>query len=210
MIEGIEWLGHDSFRVTGSKVVYVDPWKLKPGAPPADVILVTHDHFDHFSKPDIEAVSTPETVVVGPAPVTAGLSGRTVTVTPGDTVDVGGVVVSAVPAYNVDKFKSPGAVFHEKGADNVGYVFRLDGRSIYHAGDTDPIPEMAEVDVDVALLPVSGTYVCTADEAADVCAAIKAAVVIPMHYGEVAGSPADAERLADICRHPVEILPRSR
>jgi L-ascorbate metabolism protein UlaG (beta-lactamase superfamily) len=210
MVEGIEWLGHDSFRITGSKVVYVDPWKLGPGATPADVILVTHDHFDHFSKEDIAAISGPATVVVGPPPVTSQLGGQAMSVHTGDTVEANGVKVTAVPAYNTNKFASPGKVFHQKGGDNVGYVFELDGRRIYHAGDTDSIPEMGEIDVDVALLPVSGIYVMTAGEAAEACHVMKAKVVIPMHYGEVAGTPADAERLSRICRYPVEVLEKSK
>jgi len=209
MVEGIEWLGHDSFRITGSKVIYIDPWKIAPKAPPADLILVTHDHYDHFSKADIKNVSGPGTIVVGPPAVTSQLPGATVTVRPGDTVDAGGITVTAVPAYNVNKFASPGKVFHEKGSENVGYVFELDGRRIYHAGDTDSIPEMADIDVDVALLPVSGTYVMTAGEAAEACHVMKAKVVIPMHYGEVAGSDEDAVRLSRICRYPVEILEKT-
>ncbi|MBM3146975.1 MAG: MBL fold metallo-hydrolase [Actinobacteria bacterium] len=211
MVEGIEWLGHDSFRITGSRVVYIDPWKLAPGAPQADVILVTHDHFDHFSAPDIAAISGPRTVVVGPASVTSQLAGATtVTVRPGDTVEAGGVPVTVVPAYNTNKFRAPGQVFHEKGDQNVGYVFDLDGRRIYHAGDTDAIAEMDGLDVDVALLPVSGTYVMTAEEAAEACETIDARVVVPMHYGEVAGSVDDAERLLRICPYPVKILQKSR
>jgi L-ascorbate metabolism protein UlaG (beta-lactamase superfamily) len=209
MVEGIEWLGHDSFRITGSKVVYIDPWKLAPGAAPADLILVTHDHYDHFSKADIKNVSGPGTIVVGPPSVTSQLPGGTLTVKPGDTVEAAGLTVTAVPAYNVNKFASPGKVFHEKGSGNVGYVFELDGRRIYHAGDTDSIPEMADIDVDVALLPVSGTYVMTAGEAAEACHVMRAKVVIPMHYGEVAGSDEDALRLSRICRYPVEILEKT-
>lgn len=209
MVEGIEWLGHDSFRISGSKTVYVDPWKLARGAAPADVILVTHDHYDHLSKQDIAAISKPGTVIVGPPSVTSKLGGQTTTIRRGETVEANGVLVTAVPAYNVNKFASPGKRFHEPGSDNVGFVFELDGRRIYHAGDTDSIPEMAQIDVDVALLPVSGTYVMTADEAAEACHVIKTQVVIPMHYGEVAGSAEDAVRLSRICRYPVEILEKS-
>jgi L-ascorbate metabolism protein UlaG (beta-lactamase superfamily) len=205
MIEGIEWLGHDSFRFTGSRTVYIDPWKLGPGQPKADVILVTHDHFDHFSKEDIAALNGPSTVVVGPRSVTGGLSGQTISVQPGDTIDANGVTVTAVPAYNTSKFREPGKVFHPKGS-GVGYILEFDGRRIYHAGDTDSIPEMAGIEVDVALLPVSGTYVMTAGEAAEACHVIKADVVIPMHWGDIIGSRADAERLSRICRYRVEIL----
>ena len=205
MIEGIEWLGHDSFRITGSKTVYIDPWKLGAGQPKADVILVTHDHHDHFNKDDIAALSGPSTVVVGPPSVTGGLAGQTISVEPGDTVDANGVTVTAVPAYNTSKFREPGKVFHPKGS-GVGYIFEFDGRRIYHAGDTDSIPEMAGIEVNVALLPVSGTYVMTAGEAAEACHVIKADVVIPMHWGDIVGSRADAERLSRICRYRVEIL----
>lgn len=210
MVEGIEWLGHDSFRITGSRVVYIDPWKLASAVPSADVVLVTHEHFDHFSKPDIEAVSTTDTVVVGPSSVVSQLSGNTMAVRPGDTVDVNGIRVAVVPAYNIDKFKSPGKVYHEHDDQNVGYVITMDGRRVYHAGDTDNIPEMAAIDVDVALLPVSGTFVMSPEEAAEACRSLKAGVVIPMHYGDVAGSAADAECFAGLSPYPVEILQASR
>lgn len=210
MVEGIEWLGHDSFRISGSRVVYVDPWKLASGVPPADVVLVTHEHSDHFSKPDIEAVSTPDTVVVGPSSVVSKLRGNTMAVRPGDSVDVNRVRVAVVPAYNTNKFKSPGQVFHEHDDQNVGYVLMMDGRRIYHAGDTDCIPEMSAIEVDVALLPVSGTFVMSADEAVEACGSLKAGVVIPMHYGVVAGSVVDAERFAELSPYPVEILQASR
>ena len=140
-------------------------WRGSP--PPADIILVTHEHFDHLSKDDIAKLSTPGTAVVGPAEVTGQLTGETHPVTPGDTITVQGVVVTAVPAYNTSKFRSPGVLFHPPADGKVGYVVEMDGRRIYHAGDTDAIPEMAQIDVDVALIPVSGTYVMTAEEAVE-------------------------------------------
>jgi L-ascorbate metabolism protein UlaG (beta-lactamase superfamily) len=208
MIEGIHWLGHDSFRLDGSSTVYIDPWKLGEDAPPADIVLVTHDHHDHLSAGDIAKVATPATTVVGPASVIAQLEGlKTITVSPGDTITVGSVSVTAVPAYNVDKFRAPGEVFHPRAAGHVGYIVELDGRRIYHSGDTDAIPEMREVRCDVALLPVSGTYVMTADEALEAVGMIEAAVVVPMHYGDIVGSAADAARLKASSPIPVEILP---
>jgi L-ascorbate metabolism protein UlaG (beta-lactamase superfamily) len=206
--EGIHWLGHDSFRIDGSVTMYIDPWKIAAGAPAADVILVTHDHYDHFSLPDIERLAGPGTVVVGPAPVTAQVRGHeTITVAAGDAVSVGGVGILAVPAYNTDKFREPGRPYHPQEAGHLGYIVDLDGRRIYHAGDTDAIPEMARVVCDVALLPVSGTYVMTADEAATACDMISAGVVVPMHYGTVAGSAVDAARLQQVCGVPVVVLP---
>jgi L-ascorbate metabolism protein UlaG (beta-lactamase superfamily) len=211
MVENIAWLGHDSFRITGGEgtIVYVDPWHVARGAPRADIILVTHDHYDHLSKDDIDALRTPATVVVGPPEVTGALRGATRTIRPGESLAVKGVTVTAVPAYNLDKFREPGHVFHPKSDGKVGYVIEIDGRRIYHAGDTDAIPEMSEVSVDVALLPVSGTYVMTADEAARACERLRARVVVPMHYGAIVGSIEDAQRFRDLCPLPVEILPKS-
>ena len=208
MIEDIHWLGHDSFRLDGSSTVYIDPWKLGEDPPPADLVLVTHDHYDHLRAGDIAKVATPATTVVGPASVTAQLEGlTTITMSPGDAVTVGSVTVTAVPAYNVDKFRAPGEVFHPRAAGHVGYIVELDGRRIYHSGDTDAIPEMRDVRCDIALLPVSGTYVMTADEALEAVGMIEAAVVVPMHYGDIVGSAADAARLKAASPIPVEILP---
>jgi L-ascorbate metabolism protein UlaG (beta-lactamase superfamily) len=209
MVDNVAWLGHDSFRLSGSKTVYIDPWHIAAGAPPADIILITHEHSDHFDKGDIAKVSQSTTVLVGPAEVTRQVAGDTRTVAPGDVVTVAGVTVRAVPAYNTDKFREPGVVFHPKEDAKVGYVVELDGTSYYHSGDTDVIDEMEQIDVDVAMIPVSGTYVMTADEAARACAKLRAGVVIPMHYDSIVGSVADAERLAELCPLPVEILPRS-
>jgi L-ascorbate metabolism protein UlaG (beta-lactamase superfamily) len=109
MLKDIHWLGHDSFRLDGSVTVYIDPWKLPAGQPVAGVILVTHEHFDHLSLPDVEKVSGPDTVLIGPACVTAQVDDvATVTLAPGESADVGGAQVTAVPAYNVDKFRAPG------------------------------------------------------------------------------------------------------
>jgi L-ascorbate metabolism protein UlaG (beta-lactamase superfamily) len=205
-MDNIDWLGHDSFRITGSKTIYIDPWKLRGSPPPADIILVTHEHFDHLSKGDIAKLSTSATVVIGPAEVTSQLTGDTRTVAPGDTITVQGVVVSAVPAYNTSKFRSPGVLYHPAADGKVGYVVEMDGRRIYHAGDTDAIPEMAQIDVDVALIPVSGTFVMTADEAAEACGSLHAKVAVPMHFGTIVGSASDARRFKELCPLPVEIL----
>lgn len=210
MVDGIEWLGHDSFRITGSKTIYIDPWKLGPGQPKADLILVTHDHYDHFNKDDIRALSGPGTVVVGPSAVTSQLDDEAVTVSPGDSREFDGVTVRAVPAYNTSKRRPDGSFFHPPEAGYVGYVVALDGRLIYHAGDTDNIPELTEIDVDVALIPVSGTYVMTVDEAVAACDVLTARVVVPMHYGDVVGTAADADEFSRRCRHPVEVLERAR
>ncbi len=208
MLENIHWLGHDSFRLDGTSTVYIDPWKLPSDAVPAGLILITHDHFDHFSPPDIARVATPQTTLIGPASVTAEVEGvAALTLRAGETANVGGVTVTAVPAYNLDKFRRPGEVFHPPAAGGLGYIVELDGRRIYHAGDSDAIPEMGDVRCDVALLPVSGTYVMTAEEAAEACRMISAAVVVPMHFGDIVGTAADAARFEGLCEIPVMVLP---
>jgi L-ascorbate metabolism protein UlaG (beta-lactamase superfamily) len=210
MVENIHWLGHDGFRIEGTHTVYIDPWKVSEGAPPADIILITHDHYDHFDMGAIRTIAGDDTVIVGPKAVTDGVAGfETITVAPGDTVQVREASVHAVAAYNTNKFREPGVPYHPKEAGYVGYILEMDGRTVYHAGDTDQIPEMAGIDVDVALLPVSGTFVMSGGEAAEACTVVKAKVAIPMHYGESIGSPDDAQRMRRLCRIPVEVVGRA-
>jgi L-ascorbate metabolism protein UlaG (beta-lactamase superfamily) len=211
MLENIHWLGHDSFRLDGGVTLYIDPYKLPAGLPPADVVLVTHEHFDHYSPDDLAKIAGPGTVVVGPACVTGQIGDlETVTVAAGDSVEVRGVEVQAVPAYNLDKFRAPGQPYHPREAGYVGYVVAFDGVRYYHAGDTDAVPEMADVHCDVALLPVGGKFTMTWEEAARACESIDATAAVPMHYGEVIGDARDAEAFRDNCRLPVTILPLER
>ncbi len=199
----IVWYGHDAFRVDGPPVVYIDPWNLPEDLPLADIILLTHDHYDHCSPDDVEKILGPDTLIVGPAAALAKLGGITArkrTVKPGDRFTEGHLTVEVVPAYNVNKR------FHPKSAGHVGYVLELYGVRIYHAGDTDVIPEMANIRCDVALLPVSGTYVMDAQEAAEAVRILEPRLVIPMHYGAIVGKRKDAERLARLVDVPVRIL----
>ncbi len=210
-IHDIAWLGHDSFRIDGSTVVYIDPWKLPAGAPLADGILITHDHYDHLSPRDIELIAGPQTAIFGPQSVADQLEHDTaIAVTAGETFQCASAIVTAVPAYNVDKFRKPGEPFHPKAEGGLGYVIEFEGFRVYHAGDTDLIPEMEGIECDVALLPVSGTYVMTADEAVRACERVDARAIVPMHYDDIVGTRADAEHLGRQCRKPVVILPLER
>lgn len=210
MFENIHWLGHDSFRIDAEKTIYIDPWKLKAGLPPADLVLITHEHSDHCSPADVTRIAGPETTIVtnvASAEKLKGQRGQVRVVKPGDRLSVNGIQLEAVPAYNVNKFRSPGKPFHPQEAGHVGFIFTAGEQRIYHAGDTDNIPEMDNFEVDIALLPVSGTYVMTAKEAADAARRISPKIAIPMHYGAgVAGTHADAERFAVLYDGKVIIL----
>jgi len=211
--EGVEitWLGHDGFKLKKGTVVYVDPYQLKSPAEPADVACVTHEHFDHLSVEDLKKVVTSRTAIVTIAAceaATKGLRPHAVRVVkPGDRVLVEGIAIEAVPAYNTSKFRAPGKPFHPQADGKVGFILTIGGIRIYHAGDTDEIPEMAAAaGVDVALLPVSGTYVMTATEAIKACQAVRPKLAIPMHYGAIVGEAADAETFKKGAACRVEIL----
>jgi L-ascorbate metabolism protein UlaG (beta-lactamase superfamily) len=202
----ISWLGHDCFKIKNGKTIYIDPFNIKEGEK-ANIIFVTHEHYDHCSLKDIKKISTSETIVVAPESCKTQLSGmKTKFVKPGDKIVVDGIEVEAVPAYNVNKFRAPGEVFHPKEEEKVGYIITFGGVKIYHAGDTDLIQEMKNIHVDIALLPVSGTYVMTAEEAAEATKMIKTEIAIPMHYGAIVGTEKDAEKFKKLASCKVEIL----
>jgi L-ascorbate metabolism protein UlaG (beta-lactamase superfamily) len=208
LLDAIEWLGHAAFRITvGRATVYIDPYRVSEDAPTADLILITHGHYDHFSPQDVERLSKRDTWLIGPAAVAERVSGQVHRIGPEESIDdelVRGVAVRAVAAYNTSKRTADGDPFHPRDAGGVGFDLRVRGERLYHAGDTDVIPEMDEVHgVDVALLPVSGVYVMTAGEAAEAARRIAPKVAVPMHWGEHIGTRDDA--LAFARRAPVEV-----
>ncbi|ABK17384.1 MBL fold metallo-hydrolase [Syntrophobacter fumaroxidans] len=184
-IKKIHWLGHDTIRLEGSVVVYFDPFQITTTRP-ADLILISHDHFDHCSPEDVARIQRDHTVIVTDASSAGKLKGDVRVVAPGDRVQVKGLDIEVLPAYNTDK------EFHPKEADMLAFLVTMDGVRYYHAGDTDFIPEMKNVKTDIAFLPVSGTYVMTAEQAVEAARAIKPGVAIPMHYAAIVGSEEDA------------------
>ena len=201
LLQRLHWLGHASFRLDGPPTIYFDPWNLKGRPPQADIILISHEHYDHCSPKDVKRISGPETVIVTNPEAAKKLSGNVRVLRPGERTTVGEVEIEAVPAYNVGKY------FHPKRAGHLGFIVKVGEERIYFAGDTDRIPEMADIRCDVALLPVGGTYTMSAEEAAQAAADIKPQVAVPMHYGAgVVGTRADAERFRRLYDGEVVIL----
>jgi L-ascorbate metabolism protein UlaG (beta-lactamase superfamily) len=187
----IKWFGHASFRLAApGSVVYIDPWKLRGSPHDADVVVVSHSHHDHCSAPDVAKVSKEGTTIIAPADTADGLDGASA-ICPTESLAVDDVTVEAIAAYNVNKS------FHPKGKKWIGAVIAIGGKRIYYAGDTDLIDEMRDLgDIDVALLPIGGTYTLDALEAARACERIGCKSAIGYHWGDIVGSAADAKAFA--------------
>jgi L-ascorbate metabolism protein UlaG (beta-lactamase superfamily) len=193
----LTWLGHASVKITSPSItIYIDPWKIDKHSPHADIILLTHDHYDHYSQADLTVVSESSTRVV--APMSAPLV--TDRIKPGNTMIIKDVSMQAIPAYN------QGKAFHPKANGWVGYIITIGGIKIYHPGDTDRIPEMKGLVVDVVFVPVGGTYTMDAKEASEAIRDIRTVYAIPIHYGDIVGSRKDAEEFAGLCSCDVRIL----
>ncbi len=210
----LTWLGHDGFRIQDGQTIYIDPIQIGGGGRRADILLVTHEHFDHCSVDDLKKVVAPNTTIVAHAQSKSELSKvkakEVKIVKAGDKINVGDVTIEAVPAYNINKFREPARVFHPKEDGKLGFIVTVKGVRIYHAGDTDHIPEMKNIRTDIALLPVSGTYVMTAQEAAEAVTSINPKIAVPMHFGAIVGSRSDAEKFHKLVKCEVKILEKER
>jgi L-ascorbate metabolism protein UlaG (beta-lactamase superfamily) len=193
MLQRFTWYWQSAFRWAGDQLtVYIDPRKTGDAAPPADLILITHAHADHFQPDEISRLVKDGTKLVAPHDVAAELSGEVTPVAPGESHVVGGVHFSTVPAYNVVEHRLEA---HPKANAWVGYVIELDGANYYHAGDTDHAPELDDVKADVTFLPIGGDpFTMDPDEAAGLAKVIAPQVAVPMHYGFAVGEPSDADR----------------
>jgi len=197
----IEWLGHATIRIKNGVTIYIDPWKLKEEAEKADLILISHSHYDHLAPEDVAKITKPDTVIVAAEDCRAKLRGTVKTLKPGESLTEHGLPIKAVPAYNASKR------FHPKANQWLGFLLTVGEETIYYAGDTDLIPEMEQLGkVATALLPVGGTYTMNPSEAAEAARRIKPRCCIPYHFGDIVGSKADAEQFKKLCPCPTKIL----
>jgi L-ascorbate metabolism protein UlaG (beta-lactamase superfamily) len=194
----IFWLGHSSILIRSDKTVYIDPWKVRT-KDKADLILISHSHGDHLSPGDVKQIRKDDTVIVTTADAAPRLSGDIRVLKPGENLTAHGIPVEALPAYNTNK------AFHPRANDWIGFIVTVEGKRIYYAGDTDCIPEMETIRADVVIFPVGGTYTMTAAEAAKAVNIIKPEAAIPIHWGDIVGSAADARTFQELCKVPVVI-----
>jgi L-ascorbate metabolism protein UlaG (beta-lactamase superfamily) len=201
----LSWLGHSGFLINNSKVIYIDPYNIKDNLEKADIILITHSHYDHCSFADLEKIVKEGTKIV----MTADCQSKIVRfkfpikmeiIEPFQEIDLGGIIISAVPSYNLDKH------FHPKEEGWVGYIIKMNNVIIYHAGDTDLIPDMQKLTgykqsgkEFIALLPIGGRFTMNVEEAAEAAKLIKPTLAIPIHYGSTIGSDDDAKEFKEIC-----------
>lgn len=205
-MENIEVFTQSSIRIRGREgTVYFDPFQMKEEPGDADYILITHDHYDHFSPEDIGKVSSGGSTLIvpekmlGKAQEVSGAVGKICTVKPGAHYNIDGLEFDTVPAYNTLK------PFHPKSAGWTGYILHMDGKRIYVAGDTDMTKDNRDVICDIALVPIGGTYTMDAKKAAELVNSIRPAVAIPIHYGSIVGKSEDADTFAENVKEPVQV-----
>ena len=206
MTEKITVNAQSSIRIDSGKVIYFDPFKITDAKNDADIIFITHEHFDHFSAEDIAKVVSENTVFVVPVSMrkTALDSGisqdKLITLEPNVSVEICGIPTETIPAYN------PGKKFHPRSSGWLGYIITLDGQRIYVAGDTDATPEAKAVSCDIAMIPIGGTFTMDFREAAEFINELNPKTVIPTHYGSVVGDPSDGESFKQLIKNSTEVV----
>ena len=186
----IQVLVHSSIRIEKEgKVIYFDPFKVIGYHNDADYIFITHPHYDHYSLDDIERIRKDDTVIIGPEEI----GEADILVWPNESYSLDcGIKFSTVPAYNIDK------QFHLEDYNWVGYIIELEGIKYYISGDTDGLPENQNIDIDVAFLPIGGTFTMNVEEAATYASKMKAKKIIPTHYGDIVGDKSDGDRFKEL------------
>ena len=206
MVDKIDVFKQNSIRIKSDVgTIYIDPFKIDDETHDADFILITHDHYDHFSSEDIAKVKKDTTVLVVPEKMEAkavkesGIK-EIETVKPGTYHEIGNLELETIPMYNILK------PFHPKAAGWVGYIIKINGKRIYIAGDTDATKEAKEVICDIALVPIGGTYTMDAKKAAELVNEINPEVAIPTHYGSIVGKLSDAKVFAANVKDTIKVV----
>ena len=205
MLEGIEVLCHSSIRFCRGEIIYFDPFKIEKNYNDADVIFITHDHYDHYSEEDIDKVVKEDTIIVVPEDLKTKLLKKgwkeenIITVRPNESYTVKNIEFKTIPAYNVNK------QFHPKENAWVGYLLEIEGVTYYIAGDTDITEENKKVKSDVAFVPVGGTYTMDYKEAAELINEIKPKVTVPTHYGSIVGSKKEGDKFLKLVNPEIKV-----
>ena len=204
MLENIEVLCHSSIRFNKGLIIYFDPFKINKDYHDADIIFITHSHYDHYSEEDISKVIKDNTTIVVPKDLEDMVlqfgfaKEHIIVVSPNEEYSVLGINFKTIPAYNTNKN------FHPKSNEWVGYIVNLDQTTYYIAGDTDITEENRQVKCDVAFVPIGGTYTMTYSEAAELINEIKPQIAAPIHYGLIVGNKEDANNFANLVDKEIE------
>ena len=204
MLKNVKVLYHSSIRINKEKIIYIDPYNVDIKYNDADLIFITHSHYDHYSKEDIDKVKKDDTIIIAPKDLEEKIQNdgfspeNIVIVTPNEAYEVGNIRFETVRAYNINK------QFHPKSNDWVGYILNLDDGRYYIAGDTDDNEDNRKVKCDVAFVPVGGTFTMTAEEAAGLINVIKPKIAVPIHYGGIVGTQEDANRFIDLLDNDID------
>ena len=205
MLEGIEVLCHSSIRFNKGEIIYFDPFKIEKNYNDADVIFITHDHYDHYSEEDIDKVKKSDTVIVVPEDLIIKLLKKgfkkenIITVKPNERYEIKNMKFETIPAYNTNK------QFHPKENEWIGYLIEIDGITYYIAGDTDITEENKKIKCDVAFVPVGGTFTMDYKEAAKLINEIKPKVAVPTHYGSIVGSKEDGANFSELVNSEIKV-----
>ena len=208
MLKGIECLGHSTIKINrNGKIIYIDPYNIEKNINDADIIFITHNHYDHFSPEDIKKIKNEDTIIIATEDLYTNIlklgfyAINIITVKPNKDYQVEHVKFTTIPSYNINK------TFHPKENQWVGYIVELDEKKYYIAGDTDAIPEMKDIKCDVAFLPIGGTYTMDVNEAAELSKYLMAKTIVPTHYGKIVGEKEDGRKFAELVKNKkIEVL----
>lgn len=191
---------HSSIKIMKGIIIYFDPFRINEEKHDADLILITHDHYDHYSPEDIKKIIKKDTIIVAPKTINELNNKENITfVEPNQTYNINGYKIDTIPAYNISKH------FHPKENNWIGYIIEIDGLKYYVAGDTDITPENRQIKCDVALIPIGGTYTMDYKEASELINIIKPKIAIPTHYGSIVGDITDGEKFKKLIDNTIDV-----